>query len=532
MDSPAAGDASAETAERRDFWRSFDVHRLQLRMQLLEALGTRRFGLAVITMIVPDPVSAAGAQFAQHQRDAWLDGDWHGLSERVQEHVAKLLRDGLGWPTWLELLRPVRGVLTERVLSAFATEPARARSALQGLAQALDHLTQIVGDAMDQEAVEHSGPLQIEPPERGTSEDAIRLAIDAAPIAIVAVAEDGSIVTGNRQAESMLGYARGELEGVCVDALLPEAQRSRHTKLRERYAAMPTARAMAVDKELVALRKDGSEIRVEVGLSPYIAGPGRLVLASMYEVTQDRQSAARLRRTLMELERSNEELEQFAYVVSHDLQEPLRMVSSYTELLRRQYHGKLDESADLYINYAVDGAQRLSRVVQELLMYSRVGSRAGSFVPTDTSQMVAAVLDDLELALEECGAQVVVEGHLPTIVADSSQLRLVFQNLIGNAIKFAREGVPSRVGITAERKGDQWHFAIEDNGLGIDAKYADRIFGLFQRLHSRDAYEGSGIGLTITRRVVERHGGRIWVDSTPGQGSIFRFALPLWPVTV
>ena len=527
-------DASRTEAELRDFWRAFDVHRLQLRMQLMEALGARPFGLGVLSLLVPDPVSSAGAQHAQHQRHAWLGGDWRGLDNRIAGQIERLIDDGLQWPTWFDLQHQIREVLLHRVLDGYSADPARGRSALQGVGRVLDHLTARVGEAM-RPPPEDDADRQFaddEADQATTPEETIRIVFDAAPVAMLSVASDGTITAGNRQAESMLGYVRGGLDGLPLEDLLPEDIRPRHVKLRARFAEMPTARPMAPDKQLKARRKDGTEIRIEVGLTPYDGDTGKLVLASLFEVTQDHQTAARLRRAMAELERSNEELEQFAYVVSHDLQEPLRMVSSYSELLRRQYHGQLDENADMYINYAVDGAQRLSRVVQELLNYSRVGSKAGSFVPTNTAQMVEVVCADLGLALDASGAEVFVEGRLPTIVADSSQLQLVFQNLIGNAIKFAREGVAPQVRLRAERKAELWQFTVSDNGIGIEEKFVERIFGLFQRLHSREAYEGSGIGLTITRRVIERHGGRIWVESTPDEGSTFFFSLPLWPVTL
>lgn len=525
---------SGVAGELRDFWHVFDVHRLQIRLLLREALGTERLGLAVLDLIVPDPVSSPGADFGTLQRRAWLDREWTDLDAAVRERVDRLVEDGLIWPDWVRLLRPIRMVLINRICDGFASEPSRMRSALMGMTGAIDHLTAFIGEGLSQPDGSEQGAAlapDVVADRSTTAEETIRLAIDAAPVALIAVREDGTVAASNRQAEIMFGYARGELDDASIETLLPEEARARHVKLRNRFNAMPSARPMAAGQLLKVSRKDGSEIRIEVGLTPFVASEGKLVLASVFQVTQDRQASTQLRRTLAELERSNEELEQFAYVASHDLQEPLRMVASYTELLRRQYEGQLDESADIYIKYAVEGAQRLSRVVQDLLSYSRVGAKSGSFVPTDTDQLVENVLSDLSLALEERGAEVEVVGRLPTVVADPGQLGLVFQNLIGNAIKFARPDVPARVRIVAERTGEQWQFSITDNGLGIEPQYIDRIFGLFQRLHTREEYEGSGIGLTVTRRVVERHGGRIWAESVLGEGSTFCVRLPLWPVT-
>jgi PAS domain S-box-containing protein len=225
-----------------------------------------------------------------------------------------------------------------------------------------------------------------------------------------------------------------------------------------------------------------------------------------------------------ELARSNEELQQFAYVASHDLQEPLRMVASYTQLLARRYRGKLDADADEFIGYAVEGVTRMQRLIQDLLTYSRVGTRGRAPSPCDAGQVLQRVVANLRTALEETGGEVKA-GPLPRVLADETQLTQLFQNLLSNALKFHR-GSP-RVEVAAERQGlDWWRFTVKDNGLGIDAQYFDRIFIIFQRLHGRQEYPGTGIGLAICKKIVERHGGRIGVESRAGEGSTFWFTLP------
>ena len=253
------------------------------------------------------------------------------------------------------------------------------------------------------------------------------------------------------------------------------------------------------------------------------------------DITARKEAEEALAQKTRELLRSNKELEEFAYVASHDLQEPLRMIAGYTQLLARRYQGRLDAEADEFIKYAVDGATRLQVLINDLLAYSRVGTQGKPFTATDCSQVLNRVLDNLKIALDESGA-VVRHSQLPSVMADATQLTQLFQNLISNAIKF-RNQQPPEIHIAAERRtddaapqttptGEVWHFCVRDNGIGIDPQYFKRIFVIFQRLHGRDEYPGTGIGLAICKKIVERHGGRIWVESVSGNGTSFHFTIP------
>lgn len=226
-----------------------------------------------------------------------------------------------------------------------------------------------------------------------------------------------------------------------------------------------------------------------------------------------------------DLERSNEELKQFAYVASHDLQEPLRAVASYTELLMRRYGDKFDERAQKYIRHTTEGAHRMQELIEALLSYSRVTTQGVPLVAVDSNRPLESALANLETAIEKSGARV-TRDRLPTLHADEAQLARVFQNLVGNALKFTAPGHEPVVHIGAERTDGEWRFSVRDNGIGMDPQYLDRIFVIFQRLHTRDEYSGSGIGLSIARRIIERHGGRIWVESAPNEGATFFFTIP------
>jgi len=224
------------------------------------------------------------------------------------------------------------------------------------------------------------------------------------------------------------------------------------------------------------------------------------------------------------LQRSNIEFEQLAYVASHDMQEPLRKIASYLQLLSQRYHGRLDADADEFIGYAVDGAKRMQALINDLLAFSRVGTKARPFAATDCNAIVQTALGDLEFAIEECGARVEV-ADLPVVMGDATQLSQLFRNLLSNALKFRREVAPT-VRVSAERSDGVWRFAVSDNGIGIAAEYFERIFVIFQRLHGRAKYPGTGIGLAICKKIVQRHGGQIEVRSIEGEGSTFVFTLP------
>ncbi len=243
------------------------------------------------------------------------------------------------------------------------------------------------------------------------------------------------------------------------------------------------------------------------------------------DVTNIWQAEQALKSRTEELARSNKELEQFAYVASHDLQEPLRMVASYTQLLARRYKGKLDQDADEFIAYAVDGATRMQGLINDLLKFSRVGTRGKPFAPTDCERVLNAALANLDLAIRESWAAL-TRDPMPALQGDETQLVQLFQNLIGNAIKFRAPGEPPRIHVGARRVEGAWEFSVQDNGIGISPEYFERIFVIFQRLHGKADYPGTGIGLAICKKIVERHSGRLWVESRPGEGATFLFTIP------
>ena len=356
------------------------------------------------------------------------------------------------------------------------------------------------------------------------SEAKYRGLLEAAPDAMVVVNPEGEIVLLNLQAEKQFGYHRDELLGQKVKNIIPEGFAERLIADALRSAEDALAQQIGTGIELIGLRKDGSEFPIEIMLSPLESAEGILVTAAIRDITARKKAEAHLLRKMDELNRSNEELGHFASIASHDLQEPLRMVTSYTQLLSKRYKGKLDSDADEFIAFAVDGANRMQRLIQDLLAYSRAGTKAMELLDASSEKALQHALINLRGAIADSGA-LVTHDPLPAVLADERQLSQLFQNLVGNAIKYQSSGVP-RVHISAAKDGaKKWSFSVQDNGMGIDPQYFERIFGMFQRLHKREEFAGTGIGLAICKRIVERHGGIISVESQPGQGSIFRFAL-------
>jgi PAS domain S-box-containing protein len=351
-----------------------------------------------------------------------------------------------------------------------------------------------------------------------------RQLLESAPDAIVGIGPNGRIVLVNAQTEKLFGYARDELIGEPVEKLVPERYHGAHAGHRSGYFHDPRTRPMGAGLDLYGLRSDGSEFPAEISLSSIETEDGLLATAAIRDIT-DRKNAERdLARHAAELQRSNIELSQYAYVASHDLQEPLRMVVTYTDRLTEHLGGRLDERSQGWANYVVEGASRMQSLIEGLLEFSRVRPEEAEFMLVDCEVVLRRTLANLQAAVQESAATV-THDPLPTISADPLQLLQLFQNLIGNALKFRGDDPPViHLGCTPEAGG--WHFTVADNGIGIDAADADRIFVLFQRLHSKDEYTGAGIGLALCKKIVDAHGGRMWVESERGAGATFHWTLP------
>jgi len=374
-------------------------------------------------------------------------------------------------------------------------------------------------DQMEAEVLVRALELQV------TNRELRRLAaiVEYADDAILTKTVAGVVTSWNAGAERLYGYTEHEILGQPVSVLVPPGHGDEEPAMLHKIAAA----RKAVRCDIIRIRKDATLVDVSLALSPIFDAAGEVieVAAISRDITERKRTEDSLVERSRQLETSNKELEQYAYVASHDLQEPLRKMASFCQLLARRYQGQLDEQADQYIAYVVDGARRMQEMINDLLTFSRLGRSPEAMAEVDCNQVVERARIDLAAAIEEGGASITVTGTLPTVRGEWAPLVQLFENLIGNGIKFHGKE-PPRVEISAAPDGTGWRFAIADNGIGIEPQYADRIFTLFQRLHSQAEYPGTGIGLAVCKKIVESYGGTLCFDSRPDEGTTFYWTMP------
>lgn len=349
------------------------------------------------------------------------------------------------------------------------------------------------------------------------------IVVEYAPNAIVLIDKTGTIAYINKHTEDLFGYHRDELIGQKLEVLIPERFRHPHVHMRDSYIVSPSARRMGDGHPLYGLRKDGSEITVEIGLNPIATAEGSMMQASIIDITERKKQESIIRKQMIELEIKNRELEQFSYIASHDLQEPLRTVTNYIHILKHELKGEASETMRC-INAIDQSTARMRVLVRGLLDFARLG-RDRELVHTDCNRIVADVIADLESLIRSTHAVIHV-GPMPKIWAYEVELHQLFQNLISNAIKFRREHVAPVINIECHMVNDMWEFSVADNGIGIKPRYFEKIFNIFQRLNRDEEYEGHGIGLANCKKIIELHGGKMRVESEPGSGSTFYFTIP------
>ena len=456
--------------------------------------------------------------------DYYIEGMVKFITAAVSVTTAVLI-----WPLLPRLLTvPSPALLAERN-EALNDEMEKRRSVEQelrrlyaSLEQTVEHRTEELRQA--KQALE----MQIQASEQ--VKQRLQSIFESAPDGMIVVNRDGTILQANSTAHSIFQYDYDELTGHAVETLIPMDKRERHTEDRSNYIASPVKRMMGDRKDLYGLCADGSTVPVEIGLNPVSGSEDGEVVASVVDISQRKEYERRIEQRTDELERSNRELKEFAFIASHDLREPLRKIISFSRLLLSKDYGEFTEEGETFAHYVVDAAERMRELLDSLLSYSRVTSRGGQFVETDLNEVVGEVLSDLQLTIEECGARFEL-APLDHLTVDPSQIRQLLQNILSNSLKYRHHDKPPEIRIQGENLGrDRYRLVIEDNGVGFDNQYAEQIFEVFKRLHRRDEYPGTGMGLAICRKIVDRHYGKIHADSVPGEGTRFTIELPKHPV--
>jgi len=368
--------------------------------------------------------------------------------------------------------------------------------------------------------------------ERRQTEEKFHGLFESAPDAVILSDSGGQIVLVNAQTEKSFGYARGELIGQSIDMLIPERFHDRHHHHRAGYIAAPRTRMMDMGLELFARRKNGSEFPVDISLSPITTEDGVLVVSEIRDITQRQEVENQIRdlnkhlqQRAVELETVNQELEAFSYSVSHDLRAPLRAVDGFSRLLEQEYCERLDAEGLRLLTVVRDNSRKMGALIDDLLTFSRLGRKPVEEITFDMHSLVKEALSDALTGIETGQPEVEVKS-LPNARADRALLKQVWLNLLSNAVKYSGKSTQPRITVGGRIDGDECVYHVQDNGVGFDMRYYDKLFGVFQRLHGPEQFPGTGVGLAIVKRVVVKHGGRVWAEGKPNEGASFFFSLP------
>lgn len=347
---------------------------------------------------------------------------------------------------------------------------------------------------------------------------------NSAPDGLIVANNQGEILLINYQVEKLFGYTKSELIGKKIELIIPKRFHEKHSEQRSDYAKKPSIREMGAKKELWALRKDGTEFSVEISLSPIQLENRTLISAAIRDVSEKKKVELEIENQNKRLLRQNKELEQFTYLTSHDLHEPIQSLISFSSLLKSEYEKELGELGNQYVDFISKSSSRLQELVKGLMYYSLIGKEKEMKL-VDYNEILDEIIFELAPSIKKNQIKI-IKQKLPTIMSHSTEIKQLFKNLIENAIKFRKKDCLLEISITASKKNEFWFFSIEDNGIGIESHNKNIIFVIFKRLHNRNEYDGIGIGLAHCKKIIELHGGEIWVDSKLGEGSKFNFSIP------
>ncbi len=518
----------------KDYWGIYEAHRAEIRADLIGKLGEYPEFQAILRSEQIQRSEEEERTAVELQRRAIYEGDWGPYLESLRAQGRQYAQAGLSFDAWFQVVDEFRRCMRPHLVSAYGGSMERLLGAMEGLDKLTGVTLGAIGNSyldVKQQLIREQEAAILEARARQRADARFRGLLEAAPDSIVIVDEHSKIVLVNEQTERLFGYSREELLGQNVDMLLPGRFRERHALHRTQYIAAPRSRPMGEGLELRGLRKDGTEFPVEISLSPLETESGMLVTAAVRDVT-DRKEIERevqnlnvvLQRRATELEVANRELEAFSYSVSHDLRAPLRTIDGFSQALLEDYRDLLPADAQNFLERVRNAAQRMAKLIDDLLELSRISRIPVERKPIDVSALAQGIADELQQAEPARKVRFFIQPHLKA-QGDSQLLRIAMQNLIHNAWKFTSKTQDARIEIGRSQDHGAPAFFVRDNGAGFDMSYASKLFGAFQRLHAVNEFPGTGIGLATVQRIVHKHGGHVWAESVVDQGATFYFTL-------